>query len=96
MRIVELGLIVVLAAVPALAAADIPVVGAAEVQAALGDGRTVVVDVRTAAEYAKAHVPGAVNVPAAEVVGLVGAPAGAGRLPREHGTPLIFYCRGFG
>ncbi len=96
MRIMELGLVAVLAATPALAAADIPVVGTPEVQAALSDGRTVVVDVRTAAEYASAHVPGAINVPAAEVIGMVGTPAGAGRLPRERSTPLIFYCRGSG
>lgn len=96
MRIVELGLIVALAAAPAMAAADIPVVEAGDVQAALRDGRSVVVDVRTAAEYARAHVPGAINVPAAEVIAMVGVRGGAPRLPPDRSTPIIFYCRGAG
>ncbi|MDQ3657649.1 MAG: sulfurtransferase [Chloroflexota bacterium] len=56
---------------PALVAADEPYVGAAqpdalaqvpEVEAAIGDADTVIVDARTPDEYAAGHVPGAVNI----------------------------------
>ncbi len=82
-------LVAALSALPALAAADVPVVGAAEVHAAIvGGGKAVVIDARTPAEYERAHIPGAINVPAADV-----SPA---RLPRDRATPIIFYCRGVG
>ncbi len=77
--------------IPAVGAAAPAVIGAAEVQAALAsDRRTVVVDVRTADEYADAHLPRAINIPAVEMR------ASAARLPRDRATPLVFYCRGAG
>ena len=77
-------------AVPALAAADVTVVGAAVVHAAQVGATAVQVDARSTAEYAQGHIPGAVSLPAAEVK------TGAARLPKDRATPLIFYCRGGG
>jgi rhodanese-related sulfurtransferase len=46
----------------------------------------VVVDVRSAGEFAKAHIIGAINIPQGE---LEQAPA---RLRRYQGKPLLVYC----
>ncbi len=76
---------------PAARAAEPAVIGAADVQALLARDRTaVVIDVRTADEYADAHLPHAINIPAAEVK------ASRARLPRDRRTAIVFYCRGFG
>ncbi len=78
-------------AAPAARAAEPGVIGAADVQALLARDRTaVVIDVRTADEYADAHLPRAINIPAAEVA------ASRARLPRDRKVPLVFYCRGVG
>jgi rhodanese-related sulfurtransferase len=76
---------------PALAAADLPIVSAEEVHAALVSGRPVaLVDARTPDEYAQAHLPGAVNVFAPTVK------ASKALLPKDRSTRIIFYCRGGG
>lgn len=49
-------------------------------------GGVTVLDIRTPAEYAEAHLPGAVSLPAEQ---LARAPA---LLPRER--PVLVYCRG--
>jgi rhodanese-related sulfurtransferase len=67
------------------------VVTAEEVKAAIdGKSKVVVVDTRTPDEWAQAHLPGAVNVPAGFVRAL------SNRLPKDKGTLLVFYCRGTG
>jgi rhodanese-related sulfurtransferase len=78
----------VLAASPA--AADIAVVGAEEVHAALARGEALLVDARPPAEYERAHIVSAINIPAERTK------AEAARLPRDKRTPIIFYCRGAG
>ncbi len=89
MKALQAGLIALLAAVPA--AADVSVVGAADVHATLvSNPKAVVVDARTPAEYEQAHIPGAINIPAGETR------TSAARLPRDRATPLVFYCRGVG
>ncbi len=76
---------------PAARAAEPVVIGAADVQALQARDRTaLVIDVRTADEYADAHLPRAINIPAAEVK------ASRARLPRDRRTAIVFYCRGFG
>lgn len=91
MRILGLGLMAFVLSTPGIAAAAPTVIEAAEVQAALArDRRVVVVDVRTADEYADAHLPRAINIPAVEMR------ASGARLPRDRAAPLIFYCRGAG
>lgn len=91
MRIFGLGLMAFVLSTPGIAAAAPTVIEAAEVQAALArDRRVVVVDVRTADEYADAHLPRAINIPAVEMK------ASGARLPRDRAAPLIFYCRGAG
>ena len=66
MKALQAGLIALLAAVPA--AADVSVVGAADVHATLvSNPKAVVVDARTPAEYEQAHIPGAINIPAGEM-----------------------------
>ncbi len=86
-----MGLAALALAMPGEGAAQPAVVGAAEVQATLArDPRAVVVDVRTADEYADAHLPRSINIPAVEMK------ASAARLPKDRGTRLIFYCRGVG
>lgn len=67
------------------------VVTAEQVKALIdGKAKVVVVDTRTPDEWAQAHLPGAVNVPAGFVRAL------SNRLPKDKGTPLVFYCRGSG
>jgi rhodanese-related sulfurtransferase len=84
-------LAVPLSTIPALAAADPSVVGAAEVHAALvGSRPVVVVDARTPAEYEQGHIPRAINIPAQQMS------ASASRLPKDRATPIVFYCRGGG
>jgi rhodanese-related sulfurtransferase len=75
---------------PAVARAQLRDVTAAEVRDALTRGTAVVVDARTADEYAQAHIPGAISIPAERV------DAEASRLPHDKARPLIFYCRGPG
>ncbi len=80
---------------PAVAAAQHAIVGADEVKAFVearraGKAKGVLVDVRTPEEYAQAHVPGAINIPAERVK------AEAARLPKDRSAPLWFYCRGAG
>jgi rhodanese-related sulfurtransferase len=79
----------VLAASPP-AAAEIAVVGAEEVHAALARGEALLVDARPPAEYERAHIVSAINIPAEQTR------AEAARLPRDKRKPIIFYCRGAG
>jgi rhodanese-related sulfurtransferase len=80
---------VLVAAVPA-ARGEIPVVDAAVVHGHLVRGDAVLVDARSTAEFEKAHIAGAINIPAERTK------ADAARLPRDRRTPVIFYCRGMG
>lgn len=57
-----------------------------ELQARMKDGLVTVLDVRPADEFALAHIPGAINVPVAELETRLASLAGA----RE----LVAYCRG--
>ena len=52
--------------------------------------KMVVVDTRTPDEFAQARIAGSVNIPAGFVRAL------SNRLPKDKGTPLVFYCRGSG
>ncbi len=71
--------------------AQYPVVSAEQVQSWLkGKQKVVLVDARPAEEYKEAHIPRAINIPADRVR------AEAGKLPKDKGTPIIFYCRGEG
>jgi rhodanese-related sulfurtransferase len=45
-----------------------------------------IVDVRSPAEFAEGHVPGAINVPFNEVGKRIGS------LPPDRATPLVLYC----
>lgn len=70
------------------AAVSAPAPGVVDIQAArrLVSGGIKVVDVRTPAEFAAGHVPGAVNIPLEEVErrhAEIGPPA----------TPVLVYCR---
>jgi rhodanese-related sulfurtransferase len=51
-----------------------------------GDAPPVVLDVRTAAEFADEHIEGAVNVPLDDL-----SPGAAG-LPSDFGTPIVTVC----
>jgi predicted sulfurtransferase len=83
-------ILALVAAVPALAAAEFTNLTAEEVHAALVSGRAVLVDARTPDEYAQAHLPGAINVFAPTVS------ASRALLPKDPATRIIFYCRGVG
>lgn len=61
-------------------------VGAEELQARLGDSTTVIVDVRSAHEYAEGHIPGAVSVPLGQLRERLG------ELPA--GVEIVAYCQG--
>lgn len=68
-----------------------PEIGADDVRSWMtGKRKAVVVDTRQPAEYAAAHIPGAINIPAERVKGE------RSKLPRDVSTPVIFYCRGAG
>jgi phage shock protein E len=54
---------------------------------AWADQALVVLDVRTPAEYAEGHVPGAVNIPNGELAGRVAELADA------KGRDIVVYCR---
>lgn len=66
--------------------AHLKAVTAEELRDCLDRGEVVVLDVRPPEEYAAGHLPGARNVPLAEL------PDRLGELPRE--TPIVAYCRG--
>lgn len=57
-----------------------------ELQARMKDGLVMVLDVRPADEFALAHIPGAINVPVAELETRLASLAGA--------QELVAYCRG--
>lgn len=59
---------------------------AAELRSRLDDPDVIVVDVRSAAEYAQGHVPGAISLPAAELKQKVD------EIPRN--VEIIAYCQG--
>lgn len=61
-------------------------VDAEELQARLGDSTTVIVDVRSAREYAEGHIPGAVSVPLGQLRERLG------ELP--EGVEIVAYCQG--
>ena len=48
--------------------------------------RLVVLDVRSAGEFAAGHVPGAVNVPYTSVI------AGSAKVPAKKSQTLVLYC----
>ncbi|OPY03395.1 MAG: molybdopterin biosynthesis-like protein MoeZ [Syntrophorhabdus sp. PtaB.Bin184] len=54
------------------------------------ENKLLVVDNRTALEYASGHIPGAMHIPEEEFHRL------ASLLPPEKDTPIVFYCRGYG
>jgi len=71
--------------------AQFPIVSAEQVKAWMeGKQKVVLIDVRLPEEYAAAHIPGAINIPA-ENVRMEKA-----KLPKDKATPIIFYCRGAG
>ena len=54
---------------------------------AWADQALVVLDVRTPAEYAEGHVPGAINIPNGELAGRVA------ELTDAKGRDIVVYCR---
>ncbi len=76
---------------PGAAAAQVRTVGADEVRLLVSAARkAVLVDSRSPEEYAQAHLPGAINIPAAWTK------AYQGTLPEDRAAPIVFYCRGGG
>jgi len=65
---------------------DLNPVGVDELKARIDDPGVLVVDVRSAADYARGHVPGAISLPAAELERKLGS------LPRD--VEVIAYCQG--
>lgn len=58
-----------------------------ELSRLLGEGRVIAIDTRDAASYGRAHIPGALHVPAVELA------ARAGQLLRRLGKPAVVYGR---
>lgn len=54
---------------------------------AWGDQSLVLLDVRTPAEYAESHIPGAINIPHTEIAARIGELSGA------RDRDLVVYCR---
>jgi DNA-binding transcriptional ArsR family regulator len=65
---------------------DTEAIDTAELRRRLGDGDTVVLDVRPAAEFESAHLPGAVSIPLEELAGRIA------ELPPD--AEIVAYCRG--
>jgi len=61
--------------------------GALAARIAWADSSLLVLDVRTPAEYAAGHIPGAVNIPHSELGARVGELDGA------RGRDIVVYCR---
>jgi len=73
------------------ALAQYPIVTAEQVKAWMGGKQKVVlIDTRLPEEFAEAHIPGAVNIPADRMK------IEKAKLPKDKATPIIFYCRGAG
>lgn len=64
-----------------------PEISTTQLRHILVDGKTLVLDVRSAEEYALAHIPGAINLYEKEVAHLL-------RSYPDHDAPLILYCNG--
>ena len=74
-----------------LALAQFPGVTAEQLKVWMaGKQKPAVIDVRLPEEYAEAHIPGAINIPA-ENIRMEKA-----RLPKDKSVPIILYCRGVG
>lgn len=56
---------------------------------AQGDRKGVLVDARPASRFAEGHIPRAISIPWSEL-----EKQGAALLPKDKGTPLVFYCGG--
>jgi len=54
--------------------------------APIEDGKYVLIDARTPAEYEAGHVPGAINIPMGEFVHRLN------ELPADKDTPIFLYC----
>ncbi len=68
-----------------------PVISADALKAELDSGKKVfLVDARSKGEYAKGHLPGAINIPPDAYRSMVEY------LPKDKGFPLVIYCRGWG
>jgi rhodanese-related sulfurtransferase len=90
MKKLALALCVALVALPALAgdpAAPLAPVSAKALEQRLGEAGLVVLDVRTAEEFAAGHVPGAINVPHDQVEARLAELAGA------RDKDVVLYCR---
>jgi rhodanese-related sulfurtransferase len=91
MTIERLAVVLALTVLPVAGGAQVLTVDAEQVLALQRSGAPhLVIDARTAEEYAQAHLPGAIHLPPERVK------AEASRLPRDRSTTLVFYCRGVG
>jgi hypothetical protein len=70
---------------PAGSGPDAPKVALEDALASCDRGEAVLVDVRSPADYARGHIPGAINVPASD------AEARAGEIRRMGRMPIL-YC----
>jgi predicted sulfurtransferase len=51
--------------------------------------KVLVVDARTAQEYSKGHITGAINITSNQFRSIASA------LPKDKDYPIVFYCRGY-
>jgi rhodanese-related sulfurtransferase len=71
----------------ALAQGRAPDVGGAQARKLVSEQHAVLVDVRTAAEFAEGHLPGAINVPLGDLS------AQAAKALPEKTREVVVYCR---
>jgi hypothetical protein len=64
--------------------AEVKRIAAEDLKSQLGRGEVTVIDVRTSADYARGHIPGAINIPFASVETQFDS------IPR--GKPIVTYC----
>jgi rhodanese-related sulfurtransferase len=69
-------------------ALNVPEVSLEELRRALAAGRVTLVDVLSPESFAARHIPGAVNLPVADIAGR------APQLLRDRRAPIVVYCGG--
>lgn len=67
---------------------QIPEISREELVAALRDGRVMLVDVLSPESFAANHIPGAINLPVADI------PGRAAEVVRDRDAPVVVYCGG--
>ena len=73
---------------PAVEPKQVPEISREELVAALRDGRVTLVDVLSPESFAANHIPGAINLPVADI------PGHFSDVLQDRDAPVVVYCGG--